>query len=261
METTFSRYKLCSGVYFVHPPRQHQTLAINPRVLIAACGRHTASGLPPQATSRRRARQGIGLKAHFSGLAAPATVELYFFPGGYVGVGPVEEGLVNVCLLASYAAFAGQTRRVPEMLAAVARWNPAFERRLRGGLLLPETALAVAPVDTFRRAAPWAGIPCVGDTAAMIPPLCGDGMAMALRSAEICAPLADAYLAGALTRSGWAAAYTNQWQAEFGSRLRVGRTLQRLLAAPGLAEGLLQVGRFAPALVRLLVRSTRGPQQ
>jgi flavin-dependent dehydrogenase len=176
-------------------------------------------------------------------------------------VGPVEEGLVNVCLLVRYATFAGQTKQIPEMLAAVAQWNPAFGRRLNGGVLMPETALAVAPVDTFRRAIPWDGISCVGDTAAMIPPLCGDGMAMALRSAEICAPLADAYLAGALTRSAWATLYTNQWQAEFASRLHVGRVLQRTLAAPGLAEGLLQLGQFVPGLVRLMVQATRGPHR
>jgi menaquinone-9 beta-reductase len=257
-ETTVTRYEPCDNGYLVHATRQHKAVTIHTRVLIAACGRHTAAGLPPQASTRRRTQQGIGVKAHFEDLPAPATVELYFFPGGYVGVGPVEEGLVNVCLLAGYATFAGHAKQIPAMLDAVAKWNPAFGRRIAGGVLLPQTALAVAPVDAFRRATPWDGMGCVGDAAAMIPPLCGDGMAMALRSAEICAPLANAYLAGALTRNAWAALYSQQWQAEFAQRLRVGRALQRLLAAPGLAERLIRLGQVVPGLVKLLVRATRG---
>jgi flavin-dependent dehydrogenase len=92
----------------------------------------------------------------------------------------------------------------------------------------------------------------------MIPPLCGDGMAMALRSAELCAPLADAYLRGALSLADWATIYHQAWHSEFDRRLAIGRMLQRLVSMPGGADGLLRLGRLVPGLANYFVKATRG---
>jgi len=230
------------------------------RAVLAACGRHSGPGLPPQATSGRTAH--VGLKGHYEGVMMPPQVELFFFPGGYAGVGPIEGGRVNLCLLASPTVLARAGKGVSSMLAWVVKQNHKLARRLAGGRLLPGTEVAVAPVDTHRPAAPWAGLACLGDTAVMIPPLCGDGMAMALRSAELCAPLAHDFLAGRLLLAGWAAAYRAAWQAEFGQAVRLGRYLQTLLSAPILSEALLGLGRLFPPLAEVLVRATRsgGPK-
>ena len=117
--------------------------------------------------------------------------------------------------------------------------------------------MAVAPVDLDRPASPWDGIACVGDTAAMIPPLCGDGMAMALRSAELCAAPAHDYLAGRLPLSGWQLAYQSAWYAEFKSPLRTGRILQKAANRPALFHVMIGLGRFAPSIVTRLVKATR----
>jgi flavin-dependent dehydrogenase len=91
----------------------------------------------------------------------------------------------------------------------------------------------------------------------MIPPLCGDGMAMALRSAELCAPLAHNFLQGQLSLADWQAAYQASWHAEFDQPVRVGRTLQAMLNLPLLADALIGLGRLAPPLVTVLVQATR----
>jgi flavin-dependent dehydrogenase len=225
------------------------------RAVLAACGRHSGPGLPPQVDRGRAAY--VGLKGHYEGVMMPPQVELFFFPGGYAGVGPIEGGRVNLCLLASPAVLARAGKGVGSMLAWAVQQNRKLARRLAGGRLLPGTEVAVAPVDTHRPAEPWAGLACLGDTAVMIPPLCGDGMAMALRAAELCAPLAHDFLAGRLSLDGWAAAYRSAWQAEFGRVVRLGRYLQTLLGAPVLSEALLGLGRLFPPLAESLVRATR----
>jgi flavin-dependent dehydrogenase len=68
-------------------------------------------------------------------------------------------------------------------------WNPALNQRLAGGQIVPGSQVTVAAVDTAQPALPWDGFARLGDAVTLIPPLCGDGMAMALRSAELCAPL------------------------------------------------------------------------
>jgi menaquinone-9 beta-reductase len=235
---------------------------VQARAVIAACGRHTGPGLPPRPKTKGGATQErfVGIKAHFVDLAAIPAVELYFFPGGYVGLNQIEEGRVNICALVSYPAFARADRQVVGALRAAATWNPALGERLAGGRLLSETAVAVAPVDPYRPAAPWDEIACVGDAATMIPPLCGDGMAMALRAAELCAPLAHDFLAGNLSYAGWQKAYTRRWHREFDGRLRIGRGLQWLLDQPTFASSLIRLGQAVPLLARTLVRATRGSQ-
>lgn len=239
----------------------HKVESIQARAVIAACGRYSLPGLPPYSDPRSRTGQRqagyVGIKCHYQQVAMPAQVELFFFPGGYVGVNPIEGGRVNLCLLATPAALDRGGRTISSMQEAIALWNPALGRRLAGGQALPETEVAVAPVDTYRPASPWAGVACLGDTAVMIPPLCGDGMAMALRSAELCAPLADDFLRGKLSLAGWRAAYQTRWHAEFDRPVRLGRSLQTMLNLPLLADVFMGFGRLAPFLVTALFRATR----
>lgn len=188
----------------------------------------------------------------------PAQVELFFFPGGYAGLNPIEDGRVNLCLLLSYDAFRRTGQSVAGTLAAITGWNPALGRRLAGGQALAESICTVAPVDTGRPAAPWADVACLGDTVVMLPPLCGDGMAMALRSAELCAPLADAFLRDELSLEGWATQYQQAWQTEFTQRVQTGRFLHQALAVPWLAEAMVGLGRVAPPLATYFVNATRG---
>ncbi|MEZ4727195.1 MAG: FAD-dependent oxidoreductase [Caldilineaceae bacterium] len=227
------------------------------RTLLIACGRHSATALPPHPIPHKRPL-AVGIKCHYVDIAMPAQVELFFFPGGYAGINPIEGGRANLCLLLSYAAFRRAGQSVPATLAAICAWNPALGRRLLGGHVLTETITTVAPVDTGNPAAPWADVACLGDAAVMLPPLCGDGMAMALRSAELCAPLADAFLRGQLTLDAWAAAYQTRWHDEFDQRVRTGRRLQRLLSLPLLADALVGLGRLAPPLATYFVNATRG---
>jgi flavin-dependent dehydrogenase len=161
-------------------------------------------------------------------------------------------------LLASRDAFARGGSNIDAMLDAVQHWNPALGRRLAGAIVVPESKVAVAPVDTHRPSVPWAGVARLGDAATMIPPLCGDGMAMALRAAELCAPLAHAFLSGRCSLAAWEASYRQNWHCEFDSTLRMGRRLQAALALPGVADVLLLAGRLLPFGAAYMVKATRG---
>jgi flavin-dependent dehydrogenase len=225
------------------------------RAVVVACGRHPLAGLRAGAALGEGGR--IGIKQHVVGADGAGRVELYFFPGGYVGVGPVEGDRLNVCLLADRAAFGRGGGRPEALLAAVRTWNPALGERLAGTAAVPDTLKSVAAVDTRRRATPWQAGPRLGDAAVMIPPLCGDGMAMALRGAELLAPLADDYLRGGLTMATWEQAWRKTWHAEFDAPVRTGRALERILAVPGVVDGALVLGRVLPWLARALVDGTR----
>jgi flavin-dependent dehydrogenase len=91
----------------------------------------------------------------------------------------------------------------------------------------------------------------------MIPPLVGDGMAMALRSAELLAPLADAHLRGSIGERELERAYEAAWREAFARPVRVSRLLARLLASPPAAELALRAVGAMPGLGPRLVAATR----
>ena len=105
----------------------------------------------------------------------------------------------------------------------------------------------------------FAGDVCMlGDAAAMIAPLCGDGMAMALRSSELAVPAADGFLEGALSPEAFRRRLSWQWRREFGVRLLLGGVLHRAVGVPALGHlGLLLCER-TPRLGRWFIRATRG---
>ena len=261
-EVVVSGYTVSNKGYQIQLRQGQQPQSVAARALIMACGRHSSHGLPPRAAARQTGehtwRRCVGIKVHYRDVTMKAQTELYLFRGGYVGINPVEGNAVNVCALIDYATFAAAGKAVIPSIQAMIGWNRALGARLAGATPLPATACAVAPVDTLRRPRPWDGVACVGDTAAMIPPLCGDGMAMALRSAELCAPLAAAFLRGQCSLGAWAHDYGTQWHREFDQRLWLGQTLQRALGTAYLGSGLLWLGRLVPPLASYFVNATRG---
>ncbi len=188
----------------------------------------------------------------------PSRMELYFFSGGYGGISPIEGGRFNLCLLVTRDTFLRSGGTVRAMLDRATRLNPALGQRLQGGEPLSETEVAVAPVDTERQGTPWDTAACIGDAAVMMPPLCGDGQAMAFRSAELYAPLLDALLHGRRSLADVRATYTATWHREFDGPVRTGRWLQALLNVRGLSDGLISLGHFVPALAQGFVHATRG---
>jgi flavin-dependent dehydrogenase len=199
----------------------------------------------------------IGVKSHYEGIRHGSAVELYFFPGGYLGLSPVEGGRTNVAALLSPDAFHRAGKTVEKAIAMAARCNSALRRRLEGGRPVPGTQKAVAPVTLSRKPVAWDVIPHIGDAAAIVPPLCGDGMAMALRSVELCVPWADRFLRGDITLDVWRSQYSRSLRKQFSGPLWWGNLLQYAMVKPLLASTLLRFGWFTPGLAARLVKATR----
>jgi flavin-dependent dehydrogenase len=200
----------------------------------------------------------VGIKRHLHGLSMDDQVELYLFAGGYAGINPVEGDRANLCLLVEEATLRAAGGQIETVIAAAGVANPALAARLAGARPLADTTCTVAAVDTQTPARLWSGLPRLGDAALMLPPLCGDGMAMALRGAELCAMGAAAYLRGDCTLAEWEAAYTAAWRREFEERVRLAHIVQGLLLKPSLADALLALGARLPWAADYVVRATRG---
>jgi flavin-dependent dehydrogenase len=99
----------------------------------------------------------------------------------------------------------------------------------------------------------------IGDTAGLIHPLCGNGMGMAIHSAQICCALVLSYLDGSIMRrEKLEQAYEEHWTTEFKSRIWMGRSLAGILRTERYADLVMKgLVRF-PQLLSPMIRMTHG---
>ncbi len=183
----------------------------------------------------RRGKRLFGFKAHFRG-ATDESVEMYFFLGGYVGISPVEDGLVNVCGLA------------PEDLLTACEFQPErlFPDRLRARLQTLDRTfewLMTGPL-VYRDQFPSGSTAyAAGDALGFIDPFTGSGILSALLTGR---------------SAGQAAVRGESVEAHNG---RCRRILQRQYTVASVLRGFLATG-LAEALAQwipgtLLYRLTR----
>jgi len=255
--TMISSVTPCERGYAIETKQGEERKTLYVRAAIAAWGANCRSCLPGHRPNRKIMNTYIGVKTHFSGIEMEPVVELYFFDGGYVGVTPIEGGIVNVAALLKRKAFQNNEKTILGLIEAACRRNPKLYQKLAHAVPVPGTQAAVAPVELNRKPLEWDIIPHVGDAAIMIPPLCGDGMSMALRSSLLCAPLADRYLAGDISLSEWRHEYSRSIRRDFNGPLRWGRLLQWLFDIPVVPRLLVNAAHFAPELAFGMVNATR----
>jgi flavin-dependent dehydrogenase len=187
--------------------------------------------------------------------ALAGAVELHLFPGGYAGLEPVEGGRANLCLLVARDRLAAAGGGWESLLAALRRDAPALGARLDGARPCSDRPLSVAGLPfgfVHGRAAgaqagetPWR----LGDQAAVIPSFTGDGIGIALHSAQLAAACC---LAGED-----AATFHRRLAADAAGPVRRALALAGLMLRPGLQPALAAGARALPGLMRLCAARTR----
>jgi len=179
-------------------------------------------------------------------------IELYLFSGGYGGLSLVENGVANLCLVIRRSAL----RKIggwPELLAAIQNEIPHIAQRLQGATALWERPLAVSSIPYGHLAGLPSGLWCVGDQAAVIPSFTGDGMAIALHSANLAVQM---YLTGAS-----ADRYQKTLHAHLGRSMRLATVLSRAMVT-GAGRALAPIGlSIFPGAMNWIARSTRIPEK
>jgi flavin-dependent dehydrogenase len=232
---------------------------IGARVVVAADGRRSSllRALHPEDGDPRHTsvRSWFGLKVHLAGDPSrlAGRVELHLFDGGYAGLGAVENGRINLCLLVRVGALRACGGSPDRLLEERVRSNPVARAVLDGARTCSEWK-SVGPLRFGVRRPVADGALLVGDAAGTIDPFSGEGMANALRGAEVALPFAlDAAKRGRLDPS-LMRAYRSAWLSEFHPVTRRVRWLGHLFAHPRLAGAAIRWlsgagGRLVPGLV------------
>jgi len=203
----------------------------------------------------------LAVKAHYktkSESYPDDLVSLHNFNGGYCGLSKTELNTVNVCYLASYSSFK-KYKNTKDYRTNVLMRNPHLNRFFENAEMDFEKELSIAQISFGAKSLVNNHILMLGDSAGLIHPLCGNGMAMAIHSAKIASEsIMDFYQKKNHVRNDVEMAYSKEWNANFKSRLATGRFLQKILLNESLSRFSQSLLNKVPRVMPHIIRKTHG---
>ena len=200
----------------------------------------------------------LGVKIHVKGNFQQDLVALHNFKGGYCGVSKVENNAINLCYITTYSAFK-KYKNIDDFQENVVFKNQFLKEIFKNTAPIFDKPLSISQIS-FEIKNPIENhmIMC-GDSAGMIHPLCGNGMSMAIQSAQIASKLILNYYKGVnSSRSELEKQYLRQWNNQFKWRLKAGHFIAMLFRKDAIANILLQILRRVPFVVPMIIKQTHG---
>jgi flavin-dependent dehydrogenase len=179
--------------------------------------------------------------------ALEGVIELHLYDGGYAGLLLQEDGQVNFCLSASRDRLK-DAGGIEPLVARLAEELPAFAGRLAGGEAGGWSAVSGVPYG-WRAEATVAGVYRVGDQAAVIASLAGDGIAIALESGMAAARA----VAGGIP----AEAYQRDWARRARQPIGLAEVLRWSAEHKVARQAMMGLLGWFPSLAPLAARLTR----
>lgn len=168
------------------------------------------------ADGKRAARQtgDFGLKAHFRGIRAPRdAISLFGVDGSYGGIAPIEDRLWNLAFSVPGRRIHDSSGDLDRLFDKIRSENPQLQHQMADAARVGRWL--VSPLPRFGVASSWmrATIP-IGNAAASIEPIGGEGIGLAIASAELAAKsLIDAFKRNAMPDThGLRSAYRKLWR-------------------------------------------------
>jgi 2-polyprenyl-6-methoxyphenol hydroxylase-like FAD-dependent oxidoreductase len=220
------------------------------------CGSVVARAAGLTRRSWKRPRFAIG--GHYAGFGAfDGFIEMYVGGGAYFALNPISETRANVMVVVAKRQLEAWKQFVDDGIAGkaaeLAHGRRSFATAQRDG-----TRAAIGPLVHDVRAPIAAGLLLAGDAAGFLNPFTGQGVFLALSSAE---SAAAAIVVSARERGrepAAFAAYANARRTDFAARSRVSGLVSALVDLPPLARrAAARLGR-SPQLAATLVDALAG---
>lgn len=200
----------------------------------------------------------LAVKAHYDYEFNDDTVELHNFNGGYCGLSKIETGAVNACYLTTFNSFK-KYGDIDIFQKKELSQNPFLNNFFAEAKPLFKKPLTISQISFQKKKPVENHIFMIGDSAGLIHPLCGNGMAMAIKSAQIFSELFIAsFQKNNFNRASLEFDYTEKWKNEFGNRLKTGRMIQRILMNSQASKIGFNVAKIFPSVVPMLIKRTHG---
>ncbi|AWX46162.1 hypothetical protein HME9304_03194 [Flagellimonas maritima] len=201
----------------------------------------------------------LGIKCHYKNTGHPSNVVgLHNFPGGYSGLSQIERQSINFCCLVRYESFKKE-KDIDSYFKNVVSQNPFLKDFLINAVPEFDKPLTIAQISFEPKKNIENHVMMCGDTAGLIHPLCGNGMAMAIHSGKLAVEQVVNFLENPnFTRKDMEKEYQLSWKKNFRQRLWMGRQLQTLMMhTKWFNFGMATVASSKP-LLGSIIRKTHG---
>jgi flavin-dependent dehydrogenase len=200
----------------------------------------------------------LGVKYHVRFDQPSDLISLHNFSGGYCGISKVEGNQYNLC----YLTHRDNLRRfgsIPAMEENILQRNPKLKCIFKNSEFLLEKPETINEISFETKGPVENHILMTGDSAGMITPLCGNGMAMAMQSSFLVVPFVDRFCNNdRYSRSQMEHDYARAWKSAFAKRLWIGRQIQKLFGGERTSNTAVAIAAHLPPLAEWLVKQTHG---
>lgn len=201
----------------------------------------------------------LGVKYHIKTDLPRNLIRLDNFQGGYCGVNRIEEDKFCLCYL-SETANLKKYSGIPEMEEEILYRNPHLRSLFKNSEFLFESPEVINEISFEKKTLTENHLLFCGDSAGMITPLCGNGMAIAIHSAKILSESIMRYAKkdAIINRIALENDYQFRWEKQFALRLKSGRLIQKLFGNTLISDLTVSTLSKFPDLTQFLVKKTHG---
>ncbi len=211
------------------------------KVVIAADGRRSTLGLALGLVRHPRRPRRWAIGAYFENVGGLGDMgEMHVRRDHYIGVAPVPDGLTNACLVVTeqQARAVGLSNVLDHALAN----DPMLAERFRGAHPVSKVTV-LGPLAVDASASGVEGMLLAGDAAGFVDPITGDGLRLALSTAELVAAAALETLHGAPDAHRRLA---HRRRRAMGLKLFANRRLRALVGSPSGVGAMAALARLWP---------------
>lgn len=229
------------------------------KVVLGSFGKRSNLDVKMKRNFMEKKSPWLGVKSHYQGEFDEKVVGLHNFKGGYCGVSKVENNLLNICYLTNFKSFK-KFKNIEEFQQRVVLQNPHLKNILENSKSVFEKPLTISQICFEKKENVENHILMMGDTAGLIHPLCGNGMAMAIHSAKLASEETIDFLSKKISRIKMEKNYSSSWNKNFKQRLWYGRILGSTLEHSKLSEFLTNLITYLPFLLPIIIKKTHGKE-
>ncbi len=228
------------------------------RIAIGSFGKRSLLDVKLERDFIKKKSPYLGVKIHAKGKFDSNKVALHNFKGGYCGVSKVEKDVINLCYITNFSSFK-KYKNIADFQENEVFKNEFLRTIFKQSTPIFEEPLSISQISFETKNPVENHMIMSGDSAGMIHPLCGNGMSMAIQSAQIASKLILNYLDGEiLSRNELENKYISEWNKQFKWRLKTGHFIAMLFRNDKMANFLLQVIRRIPFLLPIIIKQTHG---
>lgn len=254
VQDTVSNIDYRNDVFTVNTVGSGQMTA---RFVIGAYGKRSSLDLELSRDFVSQRSPWIAVKGHYEGSFPRGLVALHNFNGGYCGVSGVEDNIINICYLVNADSFK-QYKSITSHQQEVLYKNKHLKQVFENSRLLFDKPLTISQISFAEKSKVEGHVLMTGDSAGLIHPLCGNGMAMAIHSAKVAAEHIIQCYSGNISRSQLEQGYTKVWQQLFDGRMQAGKLLSAAFHQQHLATAMMNGLMLFPFLLPKIIRKTHG---